>query len=194
MFGIPNDGRRDLPDVAFPAANGAFGHALLLCMSDPTAGGAPCYYNNPNDVVLNSGGGTSFGGPMFAGVQALINQKADGRQGVSNYVLYKLAATEYGSASRPNLFGLVSFDSNLGLLVGRECIFHDVSFGDNDVPCVAGSPNCYAPAGAAYGVLSTSTSALRPAYSAAPGWDFATGLGTPNVANLVNNWPNSEGE
>ena len=189
VFGIPNDGRRDLPDIAFPAADGKFGHAILLCMSDPNGGGGPCNYNNPNDVVLNAGGGTSFGGPMFAGVQALINQKAGGRQGVSNYVLYKLGAAQYGSNSRPNFLGLAFCDANLGFLVGHDCLFHDVSLGDNSVPCVAGSPNCYAPAGSAYGVLSTSTTKLMPAYQAAPGWDFTSGLGSPNVANLVNSWP-----
>jgi subtilase family serine protease len=189
VFGVPKDGRRDLPDIAFPAASGAFGHAMLLCMSDPNGGGAPCVYNNPNDILLNAGGGTSFGGPMFAGVQALINQKAGGRQGVSNYVLYKLGATQYGSNSHPNFLGLIFCDANLGFLVGPECIFHDVSVGDNSVPCVAGSPDCYAPAGAAVGVISTSTKSLQPAFRAAPGWDFATGLGSPNVANLVNSWP-----
>lgn len=189
VLGIPNDGSRDLPDIAFPAANGAFGHAMLLCMSDPNAGGAPCNYNNPNDVVLNSGGGTSFGGPMFAGVQALINQKAGGRQGVSNYVLYALGAVQYGSNSRPNLLGLIFCDANLGFLVGQQCVFHDVSVGGNNIPCVPGSPNCYAPEGATVGVLSTSTTSLQPAFQAAPGWDFATGLGSPNVANLVNSWP-----
>ncbi len=30
VLGIPNDGRRDLPDITFPAANGAFGHSMLL--------------------------------------------------------------------------------------------------------------------------------------------------------------------
>ncbi|MBV8115796.1 MAG: S8/S53 family peptidase [Silvibacterium sp.] len=189
VFGIPDDGRRDLPDIAFPAANGAFGHAMLICMSDPNGGGGPCNYNNPNDVVLNAGGGTSFGGPMFAGVQALINQKAGGRQGVSNYVLYRLGAAQYGSNFRPNFLGLLFCDANLGFLVGDDCLFHDVSLGDNSVPCVAGSPNCYAPAGSAYGVISTSTTELRPAYKAAPGWDFVTGLGSPNVTNLVNSWP-----
>jgi len=37
-------------------------------------------------------------------------------------------------------------------------------------------------------VLSTSNSAYRPAYSATTGWDFATGIGTVNVYNLVMNW------
>jgi subtilase family serine protease len=193
IFGVPNDGRRDLPDIAFPAASGAFGHAMLLCMSDPNGGGGPCNYNNPNDVVLNAGGGTSFGGPMFAGVQALINQKAGGRQGASNYVLYKLGAEQYGSSSRPNLLGLILCDANLGFLIGQTCVFHDVSVGDNSVSCVAGSPNCYAQTGAAVGVISTSTTSLQPAFRATPGWDFASGLGSPNVANLVNSWPAARG-
>jgi Abnormal spindle-like microcephaly-assoc'd, ASPM-SPD-2-Hydin len=34
-------------------------------------------------------------------------------------------------------------------------------------------------------VLSTSNSAFQPAYSAATGWDFATGIGTVNAYNLV---------
>jgi hypothetical protein len=39
------------------------------------------------------------------------------------------------------------------------------------------------------GVLSTSNSAYQPAYGTTTGWDFATGIGTINAANLVNNWP-----
>src|SRR5260370_14236896 len=49
-------------------------------------------------------------------------------------------------------------------------------------------PNCYL-AGAPVGVLSTSNTAFAPAYGATLGWDFATGIGTVNAANLVNNWP-----
>jgi len=38
------------------------------------------------------------------------------------------------------------------------------------------------------GVLSVSDSAFKPAHQAAPGWDFVSGLGSGNVANIVNNW------
>jgi subtilase family serine protease len=189
VLGIPNDGRRDLPDVSLPASGGGFGVAMIHCMSDTNVGGVPCDYTNPADVLANSNGGTSYAAPAFAGIQALINQKAGGRQGLSTYLLYKLAASEYGSASRPNLFGLFVCDSSLGFFIGGGCIFHDVAAGNDDVPCVAGSPNCYAPKGATYGVVSTSTATLQPAFNATPGWDFATGLGTPNVTNLVNSWP-----
>ena len=52
-----------------------------------------------------------------------------------------------------------------------------------DVNCT-GSHNCYRPSGA-NGVLSTSDSSYKPAFSAATGWDFATGIGTLNAYNLV---------
>ncbi len=50
--------------------------------------------------------------------------------------------------------------------------------------------NCYSPAGE-FGVLSLSNSSYQPAYGTQPGWDFATGLGSVNAANLVNNWLSS---
>ena len=48
--------------------------------------------------------------------------------------------------------------------------------------------NCYKPSGA-IGVESASNSAFIPTYPATIGYDFATGIGTINAANLVNNWP-----
>ena len=55
-----------------------------------------------------------------------------------------------------------------------------------DVNCT-GTHNCYRPSGT-NGVLSTSNTAYSKAYGTTTGWDFATGLGTVNAANLVNNW------
>ena len=40
-------------------------------------------------------------------------------------------------------------------------------------------------------MLSTSTSSYAPAFKANTGWDFATGIGTVNVNNLVSNWVSS---
>ena len=37
-------------------------------------------------------------------------------------------------------------------------------------------------------MLSTSNSSYAPAYSATTGWDFATGIGSVNVTNLVMSW------
>jgi hypothetical protein len=118
----------------------------------------------------------------MAGIQALINQKAGGPQGNPAPVYYQLAAAEYGAS------GNASCNSSNGAGVAANCIFYDVTQGDIDVDCVG--PNCYL-GGGATGVLSTSNNSFAPAYGTSPGWDFATGIGTINAANLVNNWPTS---
>jgi len=118
----------------------------------------------------------------MAGIQALINQKAGGPQGNPAPVYYQLAAGEYGSS------GSSSCNSDNGNAVASNCIFYDVTSGDMDVDCAG--PNCYLADGSV-GVLSTSNSAFAPAYGTHVGWDFATGIGTVNAANLVNNWPSS---
>ena len=50
-----------------------------------------------------------------------------------------------------------------------------------------GSTDCYLPSGK-NGVLSTTSSSYSKAYGTGTGWDFATGIGSLNAANLVNNW------
>jgi uncharacterized membrane protein len=178
LVGNPADGVRDIPDVSLFAANGVWGHYYVFCFTDPTNGGAPCT-GAPSGWA--GAGGTSFGAPIWAGIQALINQKTGARQGNPDPVLYQLAATEYGSS------GSSSCNSSLGNGASSSCIFYDVTLGDMDVNC-NGSFNCYDPSGS-NGVLSTSNSSYAPAYGTTTGWDFATGIGTVNAANLVNNWP-----
>lgn len=187
-FGMPNDGVRDLPDVSLFASNGFWNHAILFCMSDKAQGGSPCDYSNPVDIFNNSAGGTSFTAPQFASIQALIDQKAGGPQGNPDPVLYDIARKQYGSAASPKSGMIASCNSSNGTGESSSCIFHDVTVGNNDVPCY-GPVNCYDPSPGGYGVLSTSDAKLKIAYPAAPGWDFATGLGSVNVTNLVNAWP-----
>jgi subtilase family serine protease len=187
-YGMPNDGWRDLPDVSLFASNGFWNHAIIFCMSDANQGGTPCDYSVPVDVFYNSAGGTSFTAPMFAGIQALIDQKAGGPQGNAAPIFYDLAKTEYGTSSKPNFAELAACNSSNGAESASTCIFHDVTRGDNDVPCY-GAANCYGANEQDYGVLSTYDSLLRVAYGTHSAWDFATGLGTVNVTNLVNRWP-----
>src|SRR6185369_2057348 len=52
--------------------------------------------------------------------------------------------------------------------------FHDTTVGDNKVPCEIGSPDC---------VGGTTTG-----YSAGPGYDLASGLGSVDLTNLVAAW------
>ncbi len=63
--------------------------------------------------------------------------------------------------------------------------FHDITTGTNAVPCVSGSPNCTVASGATTGVMA--------GFSAGPGYDLATGLGSVDAYNLVMNWPASSG-
>jgi hypothetical protein len=179
VAGIPNDGVRGLPDVSLFAANGWWNHYYVFCYSDPGHGrGGKSCTGAPN--TWSGAGGTSFSAPIMAGVQALINQNMGAPQGNPNAVYYKLAANEYGAS------GSAACNSSLGNAVGSSCIFYDVTLGDIDAPCT-GSVNCYLPSGT-NGVLSTSNNSYAPAYKTATGWDFATGIGTINVFNLVNGW------
>jgi subtilase family serine protease len=188
--GNPNDGVRDIPDVSLFAANGLWSHYYVICYSDPTSGffGAPCTGAPANWA---GGGGTSFSAPIMAGVQAMINETSGGSQGNPDFVLYVLAALDY------QFGGERGCNSTLGTSANPECIFHDVTLGDIDIDCgplttasgaVVGLFNCYLPSGT-FGVLSTSKKSYQPAYGTTPGWDFATGLGTINVYNLVRSWP-----
>ncbi len=179
VLGNPNDSVRDTPDVSLFAADGLWGHFYVFCWSDTAHGGAAC---SGSPSGWSGAGGTSFAAPILAGIQALVNQNTASRQGNPNPVYYQLAASEYGSS------GNNSCNSNNGNTASDSCVFYDVTLGDMDVDCVG--PNCYL-GGGSVGVLSTSNTTFFPAYGTTVGWDFATGIGTINAINLVNNWPGS---
>lgn len=175
VYGNPNDGVRDLPDVSLFAANGVWGHYYVICYSDAAGGGVPC---TGAPAGWAGAGGTSFVAPILAGVQALVNQRWGSYQGNPNYAYYMLANLEYGRR------GNASCNSTNG--TGKACTFHDVTLGDMDVNC-RGNVDCYLPSGT-NGVLSVKSKKYQPAYAAAPGWDFATGIGTLDVNQLVRSW------
>ncbi len=171
--GIPNDGVRDIPDVSLFAANGIWGHYYVYCFTDPNNGGSPC---TGSPYYWSGAGGTSFSSPILAGIQALVNQKMGGAQGNPNPVYYKLAASSVASS-----------------------VFHSITTGDIAVNC-SGDINCF---GAGFvgrgrgssdtgfdgnGALSTTSSTYTPAFAAAAGWNFATGLGSVDAYNLILNW------
>ncbi|MGB8011776.1 MAG: protease pro-enzyme activation domain-containing protein [Terriglobales bacterium] len=187
LVGVPNDTVRDLPDVSLFAANGLWGHYYPYCYTDPSWGGVSC--TGTPDTWAGAGG-TSFASPIMAGIQALVNQKTGDRQGNPNPVYYSLAAKEYGAN------GSNACNSTLGNQAASSCTFYDVTLGDNVVDCQ--TFDCYwpnasesTPTDPTVGVLSTTSDSFEPAYLATAGWDFATGIGSVNAANLVNNWPAS---
>jgi subtilase family serine protease len=177
VFGNPADGVRDIPDVSLFAANGVWQHFYIFCDSDTNDGGAACT-GSPSG--WSAAGGTSFGSPIWAGIMALVNQKAGAKQGLPLATIYKLASTEFGTS------GSTTCNSSNGASVGSSCIFYDVTQGDMDVNCT-GKTNCFLPSGK-NGILSSSSTTSEPAFGTTAGWDFATGIGTVNVANFVNNY------
>jgi hypothetical protein len=179
--GIPADGVRDLPDVSFFASDGYLSSsAYLMCASAVNTGNAPCAYSTYSEPFYQEVGGTSVATPAMAGVMALINQKEGAAQGFANPGLYSLASKQnYSNCSAETV------------TTSSGCYFNDIDQGTNAVPCdyaaitTAISPNCTA-------TQSTLGSAdyigILTGYSAVQGYDQATGLGSLNVANVVNAW------
>lgn len=167
VTGIPNDNVRDIPDVSLFASSGINASYYPLCASD-----GDCQPASGGSVQISGVGGTSASSPAFAGIMALVNQKY-GRQGQANTVLYPLAK------QFPNSF-------------------HDVTVGSISVPCQVAptlTPNCISVSNpivltgsgpsVTIGQIGTGTT---PEYNSNVGYDLATGLGTVDAANLVNNW------
>jgi hypothetical protein len=189
VYGNPADGVRDLPDVSMFASFGPWRHAYAICFSDTSNQGTAC--DGTGTGWSTGWGGTSFGSPIWAGIQALINQYTGSTQGNPNPVIYTLAGAEYGSS------GNSACSSNNGNGVASSCIFYDVAAGDMVVPCTnypnkTNYYNCYRPSGT-YGVMSFSDGAYLPTFGVGTGWDFATGIGTVNVYNLITNWASTGG-
>jgi trimeric autotransporter adhesin len=145
----PNDGFRDLPDISLLAGDGMYRAGWLVCDATDCqpAGGA---------LYAHLGGGTSASAPAFAGMLALVAQAHGSpsdnyRLGAVNTILYELARSKYGT------------------------VFHDITVGNNSVPCAPGSPDC-------------GSNSFLTGYNAGPGYDLASGLGSVDVAAMVSNW------
>lgn len=162
--GIPADGKRDVPDISLNASPDH--DPYLICTQTTTASSAGSYVSScqatsfrlsdpgqTDDGTLYPIGGTSVAAPSFAGLLAIFEQKLNTPLGIGNInpALYSLAsnATTYASA------------------------FHDITTGNNQVPCASGSPNC------------PTSGNLVIGYSAGTGYDLATGLGSVDANNLA---------
>ena len=185
VAGIPPDGVRDLPDVSFFAADGFLSSsAYLICVSNATVD-SQCAYSSSSEPTSQEVGGTSVASPAMAGVMALINQKTGADQGSPNAELYKLAASQsYSSCSAERGSGAP--------VTSSACMFNDIDKGTNAMACdysayvSTPTPNCTR-------LHSTDVVGILSGYSAGTGYDLATGLGSLNVANVVNAWPAVQG-
>jgi hypothetical protein len=168
--GVPADGVRDIPDVSLFASAGFFSAFYIVCQQSNNIDGQPCSLNN-----FAGYGGTSVSSPAFAGILSLVNQKTGSRLGNANYVLYNLASQQSKAGTACNaITGIPT----------AGCVFNDLTTDTIAMPCLKGTPNCTVTSSAdRYGVLS--------GYSSTAGYDLATGLGSVNAANLVNNWSNA---
>ncbi|HKD90584.1 MAG TPA: protease pro-enzyme activation domain-containing protein [Terriglobales bacterium] len=117
------------------------------------------------DTTLNIVGGTSAGTPSFAAMVALLNQMENSTgQGTLNPALYKLV----GSAG-----------------------FHDITQGDNKIPCKSGTTNCPTNPPTqncpVFTAPPSGVSANNPCYgyAAGAGYDLASGLGSVDAYNLL---------
>jgi len=109
-------------------------------------------YTNGN---LTAVGGTSASSPVFAGLVSILNQ----------YLVAKGVQSKAGLGNiNPNLYSLAQ---------GTTTIFHDITAGNNVVPCKTGTTGC-------------TTGSFG--YNAGPGYDLVTGLGSVDAFNLVSNW------
>jgi hypothetical protein len=164
--GVPADGKRDLPDVSLMSGNGADDSTWLVCTADTYKSGGTTYTENcstQNGSFYFTGfGGTSTAAPAFAGILAMVQQRTgEGRLGQAATELYALYNGSHSSA-----------------------IFHDVTVGNNSVPCTSTSPNC---------LQNTAGYYFESGYNTTTGYDLASGLGSVDATQLMNYWGTTTG-
>ena len=124
--GVPADSHRDVPDVSL-TSSGHDGYLVCYYGTCQFTGGSGTSTVLQNASVV---GGTSAASPAMAGIMALVDQKLGARQGLANYLLYKIAAGEQLTSCNSSSLTNPSSSS--------ACSFYDISSGNNSVPGVTG--------------------------------------------------------
>jgi len=204
VYNAAKDQSRDVPDVSLFGGSYAGDTGIIIC-----AGYNPCTPNFTTSPLLITA--NSLATPMFAGVQALIDQGIAMRglpadQGNAAPTLYALAQQEYGGPNGPAPASLAACSADNGNNGTANCVFHNTTRGSISTQCVSfdggeDTPNCYFyktvdPYGYGNETVGLTTIDAAPttygvsnkAYGAQPGWSFATGLGSVNVTNLLIAW------
>jgi len=154
-----NANARSLPDVSVMSGNGYDFATWLIC-----DGEYPC--TSISSGFDSSGGydaygGTSTAAPAFAGILALVQQKTGSRLGQAAQTLYALYNGSHAGS-----------------------VFHDVTVGNNSVPCTSGTPNC---------ALDSESDYFESGYNALTGYDLASGMGSVDATQLINYWSTANG-
>jgi subtilase family serine protease len=189
VVGIKQWPGRAIPDISMVGAG------VVIC-DDPTT---PCQIVQGGvNASYSQVDGTSISAPVFASVMALVAQtqitatNPQGRMGLINPLLYQLAANQYGSSAANAKPLLAGCDASHADRINKDCVFYDITTGNNSVPCsvrdwtqLGANPTatCASRAGFSIGVVTAADGTL--AYTATPGYDLATGLGSVNVTNFV---------
>ncbi len=155
----PADGARDLPDVSLLAGNGLYRATWVVCSDNVADGVTSQIYTDCQNT-----NGTFSSGAVFDGVGG-TSAAAPAFAGI-------LALVEQKTGSRLGNANVVLYQLAQSKYSSD---FHDVTTGNNSVYCQTGSPDCGA-------------NNFLTGYNATTGYDLASGLGSVNIAALVNDW------
>jgi subtilase family serine protease len=151
--GVPSGSARYVPDISLSAS--ADHDSYLFCSEDASATSCAVGFRESAGGNLTAVGGTSAVAPTFTAIMALVNQY------VGNTPPTGLAPIN------PTLYSLPGNSPNP---------FHDVTTGNNIVPCTAGTTGCPTATPFQYG------------FNAGTGYDQVTGLGSVDAYNLAQIW------
>ncbi len=159
---VPADGVRDIPDISLMSGAGADNAAWLVCTDEtgPNSSGVTITAN----CAAQSDGQFYFLG--FGGTSTAAPAFA----GI-------LALLQEKTAGRLGQMVPGLYDLSSGPNAGT--IFHDIVNGNISVPCESGSPNCAANSG---------SQSFLTDYNTGIGYDLATGIGSIDVTQLINEW------
>ncbi|WP_158883487.1 protease pro-enzyme activation domain-containing protein [Rhodanobacter sp. L36] len=206
------DQSRDLPDVALFA--GSYGETTTTVICKHFYPCSPTFSTQVETVEGTSLSAPLMAGIQALIDQGIAQRGLQADQGNSAPTLYALAGQEYGTGQGPvpdSLAACASVD-NGNLDAGAGCVFHNIVRGTISSQCLtvvdaqtAPTTNCYFYGGINnlledkifnLGPVTLGLTSLDPqnygpttkAYSAQPGWSFASGLGSVNARNLLVAW------
>ncbi len=151
---------RNVPDVSLMAGDGLYGAAWALCTDQE--------YDNSNNLIVNCSGTPTTGNNFNLTGVGGTSASAPAFAGM-------LALLKQKNGSRLGQADYVLYDLAKSKY---STVFHDVATGNNSVAC-AGSKDC---------IVNSGTFRFMTGYNSGAGFDEATGLGSIDGTQLLNNW------